>query len=354
MCFAIHGLYYIIKTMKLLIQAFGLMLIFSSCKIKQSEIQNLMGLLEESSKNGLDRFLIIDRIANIHIRNKNYKNALITVNHGITNDESREYYPLYFYLMGNVYAAMKEDWVAFTYYRYVVDNFDDYVYENSSVKIEIAKRVVSLNIDPSNKVGYYKLLLNGGIDSLTNEDKGNYYYNLALNLESMQNYEEAYFYYKRMLSIPRSDLRIDSRDYSNVITRVNYYDNPEFVVYRNLSDLIQDIKRYIFSGNTTKLLSIRDKHNFFIQSWDQKGGRGNPINTNSFLTTMIKLGSRRKNGIQFADNFEADSSNDISYLESSGWEHIWEWYFVLKKISYPKDPEINNGWAWIGVYLGKK
>lgn len=349
-----HDLYYIIKIMKLLIQAFGLMLVFSCCKIEQSEIQSLVGLLEESSKKGLDRFLIVDRIVDIHIRNKDYQDALRSVNQEIAHDESREYYPLYFYLMGNIYSLIKEDLVAFTYYRYVVDNFDDYIYENSSVKLDIAKRVINLNIEARHKIRYYKLLLDDSAESLTNSDRGNYYYNLALSLESIQNYDEAYFYYNKLLSIPRSDLRIDSIDYSGVITKINYYNNPDFIIYRNLNDLIQDVKRYIFSGNTTKLLSIRDKHNFFIQSWDQKGGKSNSINTNSFLTTMIKLGSRRKNGIQFASGFEADSSDDISYLGSSGWEHIWEWYFVFKKISYPKDPEINNGWAWIGVYLGKK
>ncbi|AHH09537.1 Hypothetical protein BPA_0092300 [Borrelia parkeri SLO] len=354
MCFVIHDLYYIIKIMKLLIQAFGLMLVFSCCKIKQSEIQSLLGLLEESSKKGLDRFLIVDRIVDIHMRNKDYQDALRSVNQEIAHDESREYYPLYFYLMGNIYSSIKEDLVAFTYYRYVVDNFDDYIYENSSVKLDIAKRVINLNIEARHKIRYYKLLLDNHAESLTNADRGNYYYNLALSLENIQNYDEAYFYYNKLLSIPRSDLRIDSIDYSGVITKINYYNNPDFIIYRNLNDLIQDVKRYIFSGNTTKLLSIRDKHNFFIQSWDQRGGKSNSINTNSFLTTMIKLGSRRRNGIQFASSFEADSSDDISYLGSSGWEHIWEWYFVFKKISYPKDPEINNGWAWIGVYLGKK
>ncbi len=349
-----HDLYYIIKTMKLLIRAFGLVLILSCYKIKQSEIQSLMSLLEASNKKGLDRFLIIDRIVDIHMHNKDYEDALRFVNQGVANDESNEYYPLYFYLMGNIYSSIKEDSVAFTYYRYVVDNFDDYIYENSSIKLDIAKRVIGLNIDAGYKVNYYKLLLNYDSENLTNEDRGNYYYNLALSLESIQSYDEAYFYYKKLLTIPRANLKIDSRDYSGVITKVNYYDNPDFVIYRNLNDLIYYVKRYIFSGNTTSLLSIRDKHNFFIQSWDQRGGRSNSINTNSFLTTMIKLSSRRKNGIQFATTFEEDSSDDISYLGSTGWEHIREWYFVFKKISYPKDPEINNGWAWIGVYLGKK
>lgn len=354
MCFVIHALYYIIKTMRLLIQVFGLILVFSCYRTKHSEIQNLMGLLEESGKKDLNRFIIVDRIVDIHMRNKDYKGALRSVNRGIANDIGKEYYPLYFYLMGNIYSFIKEDLVAFTYYRYVVDNFNDYIYENSSVKIDIAKRVINLNINDDYKIRYYKLLLDANADSLTNADKGNYYYNLALILESIQNYDEAYFYYKKLLLIPRADLRIDSIDYSGVVTKVNYYNKPDFIIYRNLNDLINDIKRYIFSGNTAKLLSIRDKHNFFIQSWDQRGGKGNSINTDSFLTTMIKLGSKRKNGIQFASRFEADSSSDISYLGSSGWEHIWEWYFVFKKISYPKDPEINNGWAWIGVYLGKK
>ncbi|ACH93344.1 uncharacterized conserved protein [Borrelia duttonii Ly] len=354
MYFVMHDLYYIIKTMKLLIQVFGLVLIFSCYKSKQSEIQSLTSLLEASNKKGLDRFLIIDRIVDIHMHNKDYEDALSFVNKGIADDEDKEYYPLYFYLMGNIYSYIKEDEIAFTYYRYIVDNFDDYIYENSSIKLDIAKRVINLNIDAIDKINYYKLLLNDNFESMTNADRGNYYYNLALSLEDVQSYDEAYLYYKKLLSIPRSDLKIDSRDYSAVMTKINYYDNPDFVVYRNLNDLISDVKRYIFSGNTTKLLSIRDKHNFFIQSWDQRSGKSNSINTNSFLTTMIKLSSRRKNGIQFAKTFEADSSNDISYLGSSGWEHIWEWYFVFKKISYPKDPEINDGWAWIGVYLGKK
>ncbi len=47
---------------------------------------------------------------------------------------------------------------------------------------------------------------------------------------------------------------------------------------------------------------------------------------------MIRLGGRRKNGIQFAKYLEEDSSDDISYLESSGWDHIREWYFVLKEL----------------------
>ncbi|WKC90783.1 hypothetical protein [Borreliella carolinensis] len=326
----------------------------ASCTQKQSEIQNLTHLLKFSNKNRLDKFLIIDRVVNIYVANKNYEDALEIVNSGIIDDESREYYPLYLYLMGNIYSSMGEDFVAFSIYKRVVNNFDDYVYENCSVKTRAAKKIVNLNIDSIDKINYYKFILNTGIDNLNNEEKGNYFYNLALSLEDAQDYDESYFYYKKFLSIPRSHLKIDSRDYFNVVTKVNYFNNPEFVVYRNLGDLIQDVKNFILSGNTSKLLNIRDKNNFFIQSWDQKGGKSNSINTNSFLTTMIRLGGRRKNGIQFAKHLEADSSDDISYLESSGWDHIREWYFVFKRIVYPKDPEINNGWTWIGVYLGKK
>ena len=86
-CFVIHNFHYIIKVMRLLIQLFGLILVLSACKVKQREIQNLIYLLEESSKNGLDRFLIVDRIVNIYIRNKNYEKALMIVNQGIANDE---------------------------------------------------------------------------------------------------------------------------------------------------------------------------------------------------------------------------------------------------------------------------
>ncbi len=113
-------------------------------------------------------------------------------------------------------------------------------------------------------------------------------------MEDVQDYDESYFYYKKFLSIPRAHLKIDSRDYFNVVTKINYFNNPEFVVYRNLGDLIQDVKKFVLSGDTSKLLNIRDKNNFFIQSWDQKGGKSNSINTNSFLTTMIRLGGRRK------------------------------------------------------------
>ncbi|AJA90219.1 lipoprotein [Borreliella chilensis] len=333
---------------------FLILLLFVSCKQKQSEIQNLTYLLKSSNKNGLDRFLIIDRVVNIYIANKNHEDALKIVNSGIINDESREYYPLYLYLMGNIYCSMGEDFVAFSIYKNIVDNFGDYVYENYSVKTRVAKKIINLNIDSIDKIDYYKFILNKEIDNLNNEEKGNYFYNLALGLEDIQDYDESYFYYKKFLSIPRSYLKIDSRDYFNVVTKINYFNNPDFVVYRNLGDLIQDVKNFVLSGNTTKLLNIRDKNNFFIQSWDQKGGKSNSINTNSFLTTMIRLGGRRKNGIQFANHLEADSSDDISYLESSGWDHIREWYFVFKRIAYPKDPEINNGWTWIGVYLGKK
>ncbi|WKC76119.1 hypothetical protein [Borreliella valaisiana] len=337
-----------------IVQFVLILFLLTSCKQKQSEIQNLTHLLKSSNKNGLDKFLIIDRVVNIYIANKNYENALEIVNSGIIDDESREYYSLYLYLMGNIYDSMGEDFIAFSIYRHVVDSFDDYVYENCSVKTRVAKKIVNLNIDPIDKINYYKFILNIGIDDLSNEEKGNYFYNLALSLEDIQDYDESYFYYKKFLSIPRSHLKIDSRDYFNVVTKINYFNNPEFVVYRNLGDLIQDVKNFVLSGNTSKLLNIRDKNNFFIQSWDQKGGKSNSINTNSFLTTMIRLGGRRKNGIQFAKHLEADSSDDISYLESSGWDHIREWYFVFKRIVYPKDPEINNGWTWIGVYLGKK
>ncbi|WNZ72598.1 hypothetical protein [Borreliella garinii] len=333
---------------------FLILFLFTSCKQKQSEIQNLTHLLKSSNKNRLNKFLIIDRAVNIYIANKNYENALEIINSGIIDDESREYYPLYLYLMGNIYDSMGEDFVAFSIYKYVVDNFDDYVYENYSVKTRVAKKIVNLNIDSIDKINYYKFILNTEIDNLNNEEKGNYFYNLALSLEDVQAYDESYFYYKKFLSIPRAHLKIDSRDYFNVVTKINYFNNPEFVVYRNLGDLIQDVKKFVLSGDTSKLLNIRDKNNFFIQSWDQKGGKSNSINTNSFLTTMIRLGGRRKNGIQFAKHLEADSSDDISYLESSGWDHIREWYFVFKRIAYPKDPEINNGWTWIGVYLGKK
>nr|WP_267509664.1 hypothetical protein [Borreliella garinii] len=333
---------------------FLILFLFTSCKQKQSEIQNLTHLLKSSNKNRLDKFLIIDRAVNIYIANKNYENALEIVNSGIIDDESREYYPLYLYLMGNIYDSMGEDFVAFSIYKYVVDNFNDYVYENCSVKTRVAKKIVNLNIDSIDKINYYKFILNTEIDNLNNEEKGNYFYNLALSLEDVQDYDESYFYYKKFLSIPRAHLKIDSRDYFNVVTKINYFNNPEFVVYRNLGDLIQDVKKFVLSGDTSKLLNIRDKNNFFIQSWDQKGGKSNSINTNSFLTTMIRLGGRRKNGIQFAKHLEADSSDDISYLESSGWDYIREWYFVFKRIAYPKDPEINNGWTWIGVYLGKK
>ncbi|MCD2394664.1 hypothetical protein LRB85_04565, partial [Borreliella burgdorferi] len=171
-----------------------ILFLFTSCNQKQSEIQNLTHLLKSSNKNRLDKFLIIDRVVNIYIANKNYEDALEIVNNGIIDDESREYYPLYLYLMGNIYDSMGEDFVAFNIYKRVVDNFDDYVYENYSMKTRVAKKIVNLNIDSIDKINYYKFILNTGIDNLNNEEKGNYFYNLALSLEDVQDYDESYFY----------------------------------------------------------------------------------------------------------------------------------------------------------------
>lgn len=49
---------------------FLILFLFTSCKQKQSEIQNLTHLLKSSNKNRLDKFLIIDRAVNIYIANK--------------------------------------------------------------------------------------------------------------------------------------------------------------------------------------------------------------------------------------------------------------------------------------------
>ncbi len=261
---------------------FLILFLFTSCKQKQSEIQNLTHLLKSSNKNRLDKFLIIDRAVNIYIANKNYENALEIVNSGIIDDESREYYPLYLYLMGNIYDSMGEDFVAFSIYKYVVDNFDDYVYENCSVKTRVAKKIVNLNIDSTDKINYYKFILNTEIDNLNNEEKGNYFYNLALSLEDVQDYDESYFYYKKFLSIPRAHLKIDSRDYFNVVTKINYFNNPEFVVYRNLGDLIQDVKKFVLSGDTSKLLNIRDKNNFLFKAGIKRAGKVIPLIPTAF------------------------------------------------------------------------
>ncbi len=179
--------------------------------------------------------------------------------------------------MGNIYDSMGEDFVAFNIYKRVVDNFDDYVYENHSMKTRVAKKIVNLNIDSIDKINYYKFILNMGIDNLNNEEKGNYFYNLALSLEDVQDYDESYFYYKKFLSIPRAHLKIDSRDYFNVVTKINYFNNPEFVVYRNLGDLIQDVKNFVLSGNTSKLLNIRDKNNFLFKAGIKRVERVIPL-----------------------------------------------------------------------------
>jgi hypothetical protein len=128
---------------------------------------------------------------------------------------------------------------------------------------------------------------------------------------------------------------------------INFFNYNKHWIYQDLETLIYNIKTAIEKRDKATLDIYRSRNDFFVELFQKES----MIN---WSYRQLEIHNKWLSRINFSNKLEAFSNNDEAYLRTTNWAFIEvrTWYFYFKRVKYPYDTRINNGWEWAGIYLG--
>lgn len=353
-----------------------LLLSFLSCQANQPSNttltykEDLFEILQnQNSHSYTTQFLLIYQLNQILLKEEKYQEALSLLSeYNLNLKEEDPFQIFYYYLLGENYEKDSQPEVAILYYETLLREFSDIKINNNSLHKEILEKLILLDLNPFKRKQYNSILLEKFLKEASPSESALWLYRMGTILEEIGEFEKAIGYYDSFLKVkeiglPDSFLLKTPNLYEKIQNKIMFHYSSKDWIVPNLNLLINRVKESIKKGDTYSLNRLRNPNSFFIKTWAQELGEealdtDNTENLNvssnnemiSFFSTFLSRGPY----IKFQENLDSGSSQELIYLGSSGWDRISTWYFVFQQVDYPLDPELNNSWEWIGIYLGEK
>lgn len=332
--------------------------------------EDLFGILQnQNPQSYTTQFLLVYQLNQLLLNEEKYQDALSLLSkYNLTLKEEDPFQSFYYYLLGENYEKNNQREVAILYYETLLREFSDIKINNYSLHKNILEKMIQLEGNPYKRKQYNSVLLERFVEEASPSEKSLWLYRMGDILEEIGDFEKAISYYDSFLKfkeagLPDSILRKKPNLYEVIQNKIMFHYSSKNWTFVSLNKLVKQIKDSIKKGDSYGLNRLRNPNSFFIHTWAQELGEealdtDNTENLNvssnnemiSFFMTFLSRGP----SIKFQDNLDSGSSQELVYLGSSGWDRINTWYFVFRQVDYPLDPELNNSWEWIGIYLGEK
>ena len=312
---------------------------------EKRELNDLFNLLKNEKASSEQRFIVIDRIANILTQKGQQEKQILFLTDYVERHPIDPYDAFYLLLVAQTYEDKKEYPLAIHYYDRILKNYPDLLYRGRSVHFHCLTSLIKLVDIPEYKVEYYKELIARFSDRI---DLGVTYYYLAKTYEKLGDWDLAIQADKKFLQYPDSEIPGLEDAHEKMKEKVAFYYSDKSWTVPDLSTLIREIKRAIRLRSPRRLLKYKAGVNFFTKSWEQQ--------TDSRKAKIFDIGSfLRKSKIRVASKLDIDSNAREAYLKTTRWTYrIPTWYLYFRKIAFKADPEINGRWEWAGIYFGEK
>lgn len=326
-------------------------------------------LQNQNSHSYTTQFLLIYQLNQILLKEEKYQEALSLLSlYNLNLKDEDPFQSFYYYLLGENYEKDNQPEVALLYYETLLREFSDIKINDHSLHKGILEKLIQLDINPFKRKQYNSILLERFLKEATPAESALWLYRMGAILEEIGEFEKAISYYDSFLKIkeiglPDSLLRKNPNLYEKIQNKIMFHYSSKNWISSDLNFLINKVKESIRKSDPYSLNKLRNPNSFFIRTWAQELGEealdtDNTENLNvssnnemiSFFMTFLSRGA----SIRFQESLDSGSSKDLVYLGSSGWDRINTWYFVFQQVDYPLDPELNNSWEWIGIYLGEK
>jgi tetratricopeptide (TPR) repeat protein len=318
----------------------------SGSATEKKELSDLFAVLEDSAADDIDTFFAVREIANVFLRQKQYQKLINFLTARVEQSPEDQYNS--YYLLAVADAYMKQDAypVAAIYLDMIVKNYPDLTIQGNSIHLECIKQLIRITEDPAQKIWCYEELIFRFKEAI---DAGPTYFLLGNTYENLGEWNKAIESYTQFLQYYVTAVPGYPDAYSHAKQLVDFSKSQKNWAFESLQSMITAIKAALDAGNMWQLWQYRAKVNFFARSWAHENDDGGMerFTLSSFTTS---------NKIRYAENLEAGSNANETYLKTSGWslQLTPVWYFYFRKIHFPPDPEIHGKWEWAGIYYGEK
>jgi tetratricopeptide (TPR) repeat protein len=310
------------------------------------EMRTLFGLLRREGEVGENRFIIIQQIANRLLNGGQLQKLILFLTTYVENNQDDPYNAYYLSVVAATYLDMEAVPMAVHYYERILNNYPDLLVSGTTVHFQCLQQLLQLEQDPQGRIDHYKELISRFSDYI---DPGLTYYLLGKAYEQVGQWDQAIRVYQKFLKYPQTEVPGVPRAFMQVSEKVAlYYSDKEWMA-PNLEQLVDAIKRAIWTRNTRELLRYRAKVNFFTISWSQSESEESaavPFDIGTFL---------QSSRVYVDDKLDVDSNAGEAFLRTTGWSYrIPTWYLYFRKVDFKPDPEVDGRWEWAGIYYGEK
>lgn len=255
------------------------------------------------------------------------------------------YNALYLYQIAEYHRRAGEYAPACEYYRRILANYADVVFGGVGVHRQSLGHLAALETDPRRRERVLEALLDRFRDDV---DVGKMYYYLARTQEELGRWDESYASYERFLAAPPT--RIEGRPDAYDVTRerLAFWRSDRSWVMPTLGDLLWEVRSALDRRDANRLLARRAEVNFFSMAWEQEESDANAVY--QFPVSEYLAGRT----IRYAGDADLIVNDREAFLRTWGWSvRINTWYLYFRKVDFPADPAIHNGWEWAGIYFGE-
>jgi len=310
------------------------------------ELRELFGLLENEKEIGENRFIFIQQISNLMLKEGQSEKLILFLTTYVEKNPLDPYNAYYLRVVAESYKTLGAVPLAIHYYERILMNYPDLLVSESSIHYRCLQELLALVQNPKHKIEYYKELISRFSDWI---DLGATYYFLARTYEEVGEWEKAIQAYQQFLQYP--EIEIPGMPNTQFLVRQKvdfFYSSKEWAV-ENLTFLVGEIKQAINNRDAYRLLKYKAKVNFFTVSWSQQKEDevvGTVFDISAFLRTSHVITD---------DDLDIDSNSREAYLRTTRWSYwIPTWYLYFRKVDFKPDPEINGRWEWAGIFFGEK
>jgi tetratricopeptide (TPR) repeat protein len=310
-------------------------------------INNLFTLLANESGDERERFALVREIANEYKRKQDYGRLINFLTSWVGSHPDDPFNTYYLFMTAYAYMETDAAPVAALYFNLIVKNYPDLIVRGESIHLICLRQLIGLEKNTQQKIWCYEELISRFPEQ---SDMGVTWFMLAQTYEEAGDWNRAIDAYTEFIKYYGTNVPGFPNAYAYAKQMVDFNNSDKNWTFESLDALVDTIKRNLDEGNTWQLWQYRARVNFFAHSWAQAAGGDDSV------AAEFNLSSFGQNGkLQYSGSLSADSNSNEAYLRTWGWPHFTPiWYFYLRKIYFPLDPDIHGRWEWAGVYYGEK
>ncbi|MBT3272863.1 MAG: hypothetical protein HN368_06900 [Spirochaetales bacterium] len=316
---------------------------------QRSELKDLFTQLEKDGSTPESRIIINNQIINAYNDNDEYQKMNMHLTTYVKNHPDDKYNAYYILIVAENYRQAGSFPFAVHYFERVLKNYHDLLLEGiRSIHYICLDNLVNLVDEPEIRVNYYKELLERFEKNI---DKGVTYYYLAEAYEELGKWDLAMQHYKEFLKYPETVISTRPNAWDEILSMVKFYDLPrKNWTMASLDELVDRIRNAIYRKDIRRLNDLRSGVNFFVTAWEEEEAELE-------ITLLDDLGIffNQSKTVRSSNTVDRGSNEKEALLRTTGWGHrIGIWYFSLRMVDFPPDPDIHGDWEWAGIYLGEK